>query len=512
MKKCIAFVVFFLLKTSLFSQTYFNERYGITPNSLDGSRTIIYDNGKIVVEDNYVSSQSDFLIKYGIISLDVYGGLIDKKIIFDDTVGVSHSRSNNSFQRFSSTSLYSVGVMRKFSNTTEDYGSLIKLDNNYDTIWTESYGNAVPPFDTNYYFENYSTDANGDLTIVGEIGIGGSSSKVLLLKVDSLGNCKWERHFESGNFNLGTDILTLPDGGNVVSCYKWVFQSSVSHNYLIRTDSMGNELWRRYVGGDLDDGPLFLAWSKNDSTIVGAYHTADSAITNADSYNRLALIKVDVDNNLIYDNKYMPEKDYDQYNFKVNGIKIDSFYNIIVVGTTYEPAPTRGGYLFKFSNEGDSLWYRQYQKSYSLYADNELFGVTPMPDGGYSASGFIWPYPPDTGNQDVWVIKVDSMGCIAQNDCWVGTKEIKALESKESMKIYPNPATNRIVVEVPRENENDDFVLTIWDLYGRKVKEVLVPSGQTEVELDISDYAAGLFNVTATNKGNNVGNGKFMKY
>jgi hypothetical protein len=261
----------------------------------------------------------------------------------------------------------------------------------------------------------------------------------------------------------------------------------------------------------LDDGPLFLAWSGVDSTIVGAYHTADSTITNADSYNRLALIKIDMDNNLIFDNKYMPEKDYDQYNFQVNGLTIDSMNNIVVVGTTREPWPAWAGYLFKFANDGDSLWYRQYQKIYSLYADNVLNGVTTTPDNGYAAVGYIFPFPPDTGNQDVWVIKVDSMGCIDQGDCWVGNREIMALQGKGSLKIYPNPSSGRINIEVPEDGRGEDCVLTIWDLYGRKADEVYVPSGQTETVLDISSYPPGLYSIVSSKGGSLIGRGKFIK-
>ncbi|NOY49382.1 MAG: hypothetical protein GXO88_02260, partial [Chlorobi bacterium] len=506
MRKLLVIIIFCHL--SSFSQTYFNNRYGASANSLDASRVIIYDNNNFIVQDAFVSSYSDNLIKLSMMKLNVFGYLTDTKMFIENELSVSQSRNNGSLKRFSSSSLYSVGVIRKYNSWVYDRGSLFKFDNSLDTIWTKKFGEAIMPLDTNYYFEHFDLNEAKDLIVIGEINMQGESSEVLLMKIDSSGNKKWERYYESGPFNLGTNVLSLPGGGYALSCFKWQFQSTISHNYLIRTDSLGNELWRRYIGGPLDDGPLFLAWSASDSTIVGAYHTADSALTNSDSYNRLALIKVDVDNNLVYDKKFMPEKDYDQWNFYVYGINIDAMNNIVVVGSTNEPVYHSEGYLFKFTNAGDSLWYRQYKIGTDIQTDHYLTGVTPAPDGGYAAVGYFIPAFSDTGNQDVWVIKVDSMGCISEGDCWLGNREITAYQSKEGLKIYANPSSGRINIEVPQDDRGDDYVLTIWDLYGRKADEVIVPPGAANVGIDISGWSPGLYTVVSASGGKFKGRGK----
>ncbi len=505
------FILLLLCHFSSFSQTYFNKRYGVSPNSLDASRVILYDNNNYIVQDAYVNNYTDNLIKLGMLKMNNLGFLEDSILFTNDILGISHSRQNGRLKRFSSSSMYSTGVIRKYNSWVYDRGSLFKFDNNLDTIWTKKFGERELPLDTNYYFEHFDIDEAKDLIVIGEINMEGVSSEVLLMKIDSSGTEQWERYYESGPFNLGMNVLSLPDGGYALSCFKWQFQSTISHNYLIRTDSLGNELWRRYIGGPLDDGPLFLAWSASDSTIVGAYHTADSALTNSDSYNRLALIKVDVDNNVVYDKKFMPEKDYDQWNFYVYGINIDALNNIVVVGSTNEPVYHSEGYLFKFTNAGDSLWFRQYKIGTDNQTDHYLTGVASAPDGGYAAVGYFVPAFSDTGNQDVWVIKVDSMGCISPNDCWVGNKEIPALQAKGSLKIYPNPSSGRISIEVPQDDRGDDYVLTIWDLYGRKADEVKVPPGTLGVEIDISSYAPGLYTAVSSSPGKIIGKGKFVK-
>ncbi len=265
--------------------------------------------------------------------------------------------------------------------------------------------------------------------------------------------------------------------------------------------------WEKKIGGPYSDGAMYLVNSP-DSTILGAYSFCDSltAGSSPDYYTRESLVKYDLSGNLIWDKKY------GEYEFMkwLKSININDKGEIIVSEYKYSPFPHRVGSLFSFTNDGDSLWYREYEYLNELNSLNWLYGVATTNDDGYIAVGSIYPFPPDTGNQDVWVIKVDSLGCESWDICWVGEKEHIALRMAEQLKIFPNPASHELNIFVPKENEAEKHRLLIYDLYGRKVEETEVPSGTTTLHLNVSGWRSGLYTAIASYNGKITGRGKFV--
>jgi hypothetical protein len=69
-------------------------------------------------------------------------------------------------------------------------------------------------------------------------------------------------------------------------------------------------------------------------------------------------------------------------------------------------------------------------------------------DNGLISCGYIYPLPPDTGRQDIWLLKLDSVGCDTPGcDPTVGIKgsHIKFIEPA-NIQIFPNPASDQIHV------------------------------------------------------------------
>lgn len=83
-----------------------------------------------------------------------------------------------------------------------------------------------------------------------------------------------------------------------------------------------------------------------------------------------------------------------------------------------------------------------------------------------------------------------SVRCIKDIDVGFG-------ESRSQLKftVYPNPATNRITVEL---SEFDDSNLVVYDVYGKIVKHVFPNQGT--FELDIDDLARGIYFMHYTGK------------
>jgi len=77
--------------------------------------------------------------------------------------------------------------------------------------------------------------------------------------------------------------------------------------------------------------------------------------------------------------------------------------------------------------------------------------------------------------------------------------------------IYPNPASDRLTVSGLQQIEATSAssgspilrYLSLYDVYGRKVNEVIIPPEQSVVHIDISDLPEGLYVIQC-----NIGNGK----
>jgi hypothetical protein len=115
---------------------------------------------------------------------------------------------------------------------------------------------------------------------------------------------------------------------------------------------------------------------------------------------------------------------------------------------------------------------------------NYLYAVTQANDGGFIAVGDV--APTDGSNQDTWVIKVDSMGCLVPG-C-NGTLEVTTIHIGEpEFNIYPNPANNFLDVETAFK----DCSVTIFDNTGKLIlKEKTV---RNKTRLDLSGFSNGMY-------------------
>ncbi len=510
MKKLVIFFTILGLSTVSLSQTYFNERYNLNgSNSIDFCDEVLEIEQGYLIPGGFYPENNSALHKLGILVIDTIGNKLSVKVYGDETYGYNYSYTQGGFRRVNNN-YYSVGMKRKYtSNWTNDNGIIYKFDNNLDTIWTKTIGDQQFPNDTNYQFRHFDILSNMDLIIAGNIIIDGEIAKALLIKTDSLGNELWRKYFYNGPLNLGINVIQTPDAGFAISCYLWTFGLyGISAPYIVKTDSMGIEQWRHYVyWNDQKHGPMYLQNSP-DSSIIGAYEHSDIISYPAtDSYNRDAIIKIDLERNIIWDKIY----GISHHSKHLNSLNISENGRLIVTGNKYNnDYSQRVSYLLNCTNNGDSLWYREYGLLHEPNSNNYLYGVAPTSDGGYIAAGDVAPFPPDTGNQDVWVIKVDSMGCESWDECWTGVKEHIAMRKAEELKIWPNPSSNAIRIFIPKENESEIHTLVIFDLYGRKVEKTEIPSNISTIQINVSVWKSGLYTAISSYKGNISGRGKFV--
>ncbi len=104
------------------------------------------------------------------------------------------------------------------------------------------------------------------------------------------------------------------------------------------------------------------------------------------------------------------------------------------------------------------------------------YDVIPTSDNGYISCGYVYPVLPDTGTQDVWVVKVDSTGCESPTFCWVGVKELPVAPHPGEIIVFPNPADE--VFTINFQSPMQKGMLQFTDILGRKVEEITISRGQ----------------------------------
>ncbi len=499
----------FCIATSAIGQTYFNERYSYENSfTLDFCHSLLQTNDGYILPGGFVTYDSLAYNRVGIIETDRFGNELLKKQLYFPMESCDIARQPGSFRYdIDSTGYFSVGMKRKYNIPNAvglaDYGVIFRYNLQMDTLWTKSLGDEIDPVDSTYIFEHCDVMKSNNLIICGTVVIEGETSTAFMIKTDSLGNELWRKYFSSGPLNKAYNVIATPDGGFALSVWKWVFgPQPVSTPFLIKTDSAGNEQWRKYFGGIWHDGPMYLV-NAPDGTIVGGYYYSDT-MDYDQSYNRDAIVKIGLDGIIIWEKKY-GESIYDKRNSSVN---ISTDGKIILCGYVDSPFPHRVGYLLNVSSDGDSLWYREYEKVSGQYDANYLYAVIPTHDGGYAASGMVHT----DYDQDIWVLKVDSLGCESFDYCWTSLPGVISVEKPGDLQILPNPATGSCTIAIPKENQFETYTLFIYSLMGVKMDEVVVPSGITQVELNLSGYAPGLYSVVTSYKGSITGRGKFVVY
>jgi len=103
------------------------------------------------------------------------------------------------------------------------------------------------------------------------------------------------------------------------------------------------------------------------------------------------------------------------------------------------------------------------------------------------------------------------MGCVADSSNHVTERielEVKEVKKLEEVRVWPNPTTGELRIEVAGQARNDVQSVEVFDIYGRKVYEdsnfygltVLRSYGLTTdgVVIDISHLHAGIYFVKIT--------------
>ena len=311
---------------------------------------------------------------------------------------------------------------------------------------------------------------------------------------DTSGTKIWENFYVAGNGYLelwGYTIDATLDGGYAIGGK--AFHDPVDADekftgaFVLLTDSVGNKIADRYFPNDslgndeahvlqLDNGNYLVAYthaleawySYPFMTIQGWGRTRELVLTELDRYTLETVWEKrnlnDAWLNSIAIKKLIKQNDS---TYLVFGDRPKRYGN-------WDPNPSPG-WIYAFTQNGDSLWYREFAHQQGINEGHNVMGGSLTPDGGILMGGYTGT---DTASIEyhTWLIKLDSIGCPYEGCDTVYYEKIL------DYNLYPNPTSGELTLEIP-EVQTAEIIL--YDLSGRLIlrKPVKLDHGATRFNL-----------------------------
>jgi len=333
--------------------------------------------------------------------------------------------------------------------------------------------------------------------------------QIYLVKLDSLGNKLWEKMWGNPNeHEQGLIVDELPNGDLVIAgIYEPAGQDPFNkkwHNFLIKTDSAGNEIWRKNIhtgeGSCVND---MVVTSDGNILLV---HTSRNDIT--PSIRAMTVSKYDLNGNIIWSTEYESTKRLCGYHF----IEDTDGSIIGTCGINWGNTGDKDGMVFKLSSTGQKLWERVYDQNPN--EDDYMNDVVIAPDGGIVIAGVT-----KNPTQDLWLMKLDSMGCLDSTNCGVdlptGIGDVGYEMLDLELLVYPNPSSGWVTFELSFDNPygaQDGAIhikmIKIYNAVGQLVGEYNWQNGNNELQINVNHLPSGVYFYELANNDLVLANGK----
>lgn len=371
-----------------------NETTGQSPDTL-WTRTFGGSNIDIA-HDVQLTSDGGFIItgytrSFGttsgrnawLLKTDMFGNLQ-----WHNTYGGNSDDEGHAVQQTFDGGYIIAGLTNSFGAGLKDM-FMVKTDSLGNQQWMKTFGGAN---DDEAYSVLQTSDGGYLLAgVTSSFAVGGRD--VFLVKTDASGNFSWQKSLGGLGSDGAWDIKNTSDGGYILA--GWTFShgpGSVGNAWLVKTDSLGNQLWHQAFGGTGVDRAYSVQQTTDGGYILAGYTSSFGA-----GLDDMLLIKTDNLGNQQWMKTFGGTGR--DYGYSVQQTSEGGF---IITGYTLSYGA--GGddvYLVKTDSDGNLEWFKTYGGSSSDVG----YAVRETPDGGCIIAGHTLSY--GAGVHDAWLIRLD---------------------------------------------------------------------------------------------------------
>jgi hypothetical protein len=267
---------------------------------------------------------------------------------------------------------------------------LIKTDSNGNSQWNKVYGGSW----ADYFFSVVEKPDGGYILSGQTLSYGAGNWDAWLVETNWGGDKPWYRLYGGSSDDIGRTVQETADGGIVMVAQTESFGAGGRDIWLIKTNSLGNDLWEKVYGGGSNDYGYYAGPTSDGSIMtIGETYFYD---VNGDVW-------------LIMTNATGQEK----WNKTYGGSSGDRGYSVLqasdggylIVGHTGSyGASGYNVWIVKTNDTGDEEWNNTIGGDQS----DHCYSARMTSDGGYIIIGYTQSY--GAGNYDVWLVKINSTG------------------------------------------------------------------------------------------------------
>ncbi len=367
------------------------------------------------------------------------------------------------------------------------------------------------------------------------------TDRICLAKIDTDGNIMWKKCYNSSDTNIlnedSESLFLTPDNGFLISGNCDYLDSTTNlfwiKPYLIKTDSLGNLEWERVIHANDSN---HIGGTANYSTISPSgqfYYTSISHYYYNPEIDKPALGKLDLNGNVI--------GTYDIIQgFPNGGMSSAQFINDSTLaadcgwGNGMEDFGHYLALLDTLGNIIDTILISQdiYSGVLHICHDNKLVDMYNIYQND-QFDVYLRKFNYDLEDDTLYTrpFTYDSLcpyqivsDTIVQDNCEliVGIEEETGRpgdkgkggkgeeEKRGELEVWPNPAKTIVDCRLPNVDFRSDCSLVIYDIFGRKMKEISVPSGQVELQIDVSNFENGIYFIKFFSEHYQVSASKFL--
>lgn len=293
------------------------------------------------------------------------------------------------------------------------------------------------------------------------------------------------------NYEVVPPWVAIGGGGAAISTSDLVYSPEISNNYCFNNRGLNGIIYTSNLHARIFNNVICNNWGPG---IVDGHQLSTSKtfnntiINNRTPYGGILLCsKADVYNNICWGNENYAGQNYDQIYF--------DNANPTLKNNCVQYGEGGSGAIFDYPEfvnptEGVGVEYD------GASADWTVKNWSPCINAGTPDTAFLTiPEYDIVSNIRIFGNRID-MGAYENQQIWVLTDEFALLE--DEVNVFPNPATTTLTIQVNTPNISGNYTISIKDALGKVFFQTKIPDQQQSTQINVSDWASGLYLVVVS--------------
>jgi hypothetical protein len=468
-------IIFFVCVVTLVNAQHYSRVYSGNNLALGGEPTSLVTEGDTLVAVSLTQGNFRQIIFR---SFTRAGLVLDSNVVEGDTGIFTIAIRKNSIEQ-SRNNYYSLHDY--FYNNGSSEARIFYLNSKLDTIKTVVF-NPMNANEANSFDVLVEDTA---ITVLGHYALPNQKLDLFLARYDTTLNLKWHttiadfRPNVNGNVNGYYPYRIRRMGNNYYIAGRCLYPNQFVEGFLVKTDLQGNKIWdKRYQYNNTNSMYSDFATIHQDTLFVPGRFTGQ--VVGTTPFTKHHFMLQDTAGNTLKDSVYPDEEAL----FLLEATQLlDN--RIYMVGSFYQGGSK--GVVWQMDKNLNTLWRRVYY--YGDWEDESwLYSINQWSDGGFVAVGSYFDRYLNTSgrSQFLWLLSTDSTGCLGPGNCGSDISVVEWALPGQGIKIYPNPATDYINVELSLPGlQNTTATATLYNLAGQEVlwQEVQFVNGKARLDL-----------------------------